>query len=98
MGNGKLREIRAVEKKKREKTEAERKLDKWKSVLFVALKSGNLTFDGCRYIYQKKHGEWPDYSLPFVTEPGSTEGKRKVADVLDPAKLMRECSNFIRRT
>ena len=97
MGNGKLREIRHVEKLKREKTELERKLDKWKSVLFVGLKSGNLTFDGCRYLYQKKHGEWPDYSLPFVTEPGSTEGKRKVADALDVRRLMQTCGEFIKR-
>ena len=97
MGNGKLREIRHVEKLKREKTDLERKLDKWKSVLFIGLNSGNLTFDGCRYLYQKKHGEWPDYSLPFVTEPGSTEGKRKVADALDVRRLMQTCGEFINR-
>lgn len=97
MGNGKLREIRHVEKLKREKTELERKLDKWKTVLFIALHSGKLTFDGCRHLHYRRFGVWPDYSLPFVTEPGSTEGKRKVADALDARRLMQTCGEFINR-
>ena len=97
MGNGRLREIRHVEKLNREKTEIERKLDKWKSVLWRAMKSGNLTFDGCRHVYFKAHGTWPDQGLPFVYERGSTAGKRKVSEVLDPERLGRECGIFINR-
>lgn len=95
MGHGKLKQITHREKVKREKTELERKLDKWKGTLFMALRSGKVTFDGARYIHQKTHGEWPDQNLPFVAEPGSTWGKQRVADALTPGTLMRKCGEFL---
>jgi DNA repair protein RadD len=93
MGNGKLKEIPAKAKEKRQKTEAERLLGQWKSQLFVALNSGRMTFHQCASIYQKKTGHWPENGWPGVSQNGSAQWKRLVTDVMTKRDLMVQASN-----
>lgn len=92
MGNGKLKEVPAQEKRKHEKTEAERRADKWKSCLFVGLKSGK-TLKQCSWLHKSKHGEWPGGDLPCVPEMGSASWALKVDQVYSAKDIMREFSN-----
>jgi superfamily II DNA or RNA helicase len=87
MGNGKLKQIPATEKKKREKTDAERKLGQWKSLLFGGIKTGR-SLHSCASIYRNKTGEWPRDNWPGVFPRDSMQWKRNVSDVLTPRDLM----------
>lgn len=57
-GKGKLREIPAFEKKKREKTAEELAFLEWKKVLFGAMKYYR-TLNQCSMLYKKRTGQWP---------------------------------------
>lgn len=96
MGNGKLKEISAKAKEKKQKTEAERLLGQWKSQLFVGLKAG-LTLHTCAAIYQKKTGHWPQAGWPGVHADGSAGWKRKVGDVLTGGDIMAQASRAERQ-
>lgn len=97
MGNGKLKEISAVSKVKKEKTEAERLLSQWKSQLYAALHSGRLTFHQCAVIYRQKTGHWPQENWPGVRPDGSAQWKRLVKDVMTPRDLMIQAGNAERQ-
>lgn len=92
MGNGKLREVPAQEKRKHEKTEAQRQADKWKSSLFIGLKCGK-TLKQCAWLHKSKHGDWPGRELPCVPEMGSASWSLKVDQVYTAKDIMREFSN-----
>jgi superfamily II DNA or RNA helicase len=95
MGNGKLKQIPAVAKKQREKTEAERKLGIWKSALFGGLRTGR-SFHGCAAIYRNKTGEWPRDGWPGTFPKESLAWKRSVSDVLTPRDLAIQCSKVLK--
>jgi DNA repair protein RadD len=87
MGNGKLKEVPLVEKKKAELTDRQRVANKWKSELFIGLKA-NRTLLQCKFHYQKRHGDWPPNGLPAMPAHNSVDWKRKVGDVYSPEKIM----------
>lgn len=91
MGNGKLKSVPAIAKKKREKTDAQRKLSQWKSLLFGGMKTGR-SLHACAAIYRHKTGEWPKPNWPGVMPKDSLEWKRKVKDVMTPRDLAIRCS------
>ena len=95
MGNGKLKEIPAFAKKKREKSEFERKLNQWKSLLFGGMKTGR-SLHACAAIYRHKTGEWPAANWPCVMPKDSLEWKRSVSEVITPRELAIKC-NFLTR-
>jgi hypothetical protein len=95
MGNGKLKQIPAVAKKQREKTDAERKLGIWKSALFGGLRTGR-SFHGCAAIYRNKTGEWPRDGWPGTFPKESLAWKRSVSDVLTPRDLAIQCSKVLK--
>lgn len=86
MGSGKLKEIPAERIVKREKSEYEKMISAWQGALWAGLKSG-MTFDQCRFIFQKKRGEWPPENLPCMPCRGSIERKKRVGDVYGPQEL-----------
>lgn len=88
MGNGKLREVKAHETRKKQKTEAQRRSDDWKSMLFRGLAAG-LTLKQCVGMCKGKYGFLP-YGLPCVPEKGSASWNMKVEHVYDKAGIMRE--------
>lgn len=87
MGNGKLREVPIKEKRKKEKTEADRRRDRWKSFLFVGLKSG-MTLQQCAGIHRKKHGEWPRH-VPCLPPDGSAQWRMRVNQLYTPQEIMK---------
>lgn len=95
MGNGKLKEIPARAKAKREKTQLERDLDTWKGVLFSGLRSGR-SLASCGGWYKHKTGDWPRDGWPGVVEPGSLAGKRLVKDALTAREIMVKCSEVLK--
>lgn len=94
MGNGKLKQIPAVAKKKREKTDAERKLGIWKSALFGGIATGR-SLHSCAAIYRNKTGEWPRDGWPGVLPKDSLGWKRSVGDVLTQRDLAIQCSKVL---
>ncbi len=58
MGKGKLKEIPAHQKEKREKTEAERLYGKWKSRLFAAMHSG-CSYSQAARLFHLETGQYP---------------------------------------
>ncbi len=82
MGNGKLKEISAKDKKKREKTRDEIKLQTWTGLLFGATHRPR-TLHSCAIIYRQKTGEWPREGWPGVVPKDSAQWKRNVADVVN---------------
>lgn len=97
MGNGKLKEISAKAKVKKEKTEAERLLSQWKSQLYGALHTGRMTLHQCAVIYRQKTGHWPQDGWPGVKPEGSAQWKRLVIDVMSKQDLMIQASNAERQ-
>jgi DNA repair protein RadD len=87
MGDGKLKKIPAIAKKKREKTQAERNLATWKSLLFGGLKTGR-SLHSCMAIYRNNTGEFPRDGWPAVYPKDSMQWKRSVGDVIDAKGLM----------
>ncbi len=79
MGHGKLKEISAYHKEKREKTDSEKLFGKWQSRLFGALHSG-LTYDQCASLFRKEMGVPPKEGWPGVFSPYSTEWKKRPRD------------------
>lgn len=94
MGNGKLKEIPAIAKAKKEKSDTERKLGQWTSLLY-----GGLTVPrsllACAKIYHNKTGEWPKDGWPGVAPRDSGQWKRNVTEVFDARKLMQEKSRVV---
>lgn len=90
MGNGKLKSIPAIEKAKREKTADEKLLNKWKSELWVGMKTRR-SFAQCSRFFHEKTGEWPKDGWPGVFDPGSLAWKQKVGDELTPRGLAIAC-------
>jgi hypothetical protein len=80
MGNGKLKEIPAEQKRKRAKSEVERKLARWQSMLFVGMKTG-MTLSQCAGLLKKRHDEWPAKTFPFVPPEGSAVWSQRVPHV-----------------
>ncbi len=95
MGNGKLKSVPAIAKKKREKSDAERKLTQWSSLLYGGMRTGR-SLHACAAIYRHKTGEWPQANWPGVMPKDSLEWKRSVSDVLTPRELGMKCS-FLKR-
>jgi len=95
MGNGKLKNIPAIEKKKRQKTDAERKFGEWKGLLYGGLKSGR-SLHSCAVIYRQKTGEWPCDNWPGVYPKDSMHWKRKVGDVTDIRQLSIDAGRIAR--
>jgi len=93
MGGGKLKQIPAITKKKREKSDAEKKLGQWKSLLFGGIQTGR-SLHSCAAIYRNKTGEWPQANWPCVMPKDSLEWKRSVAEVITPRELAMKC-NFL---
>lgn len=91
MGNGKLKQIPAVTKKKAEKSDAAKKLGQWKSLLFGGMKT-NRSLHACAAIYRHKTGEWPRDGWPGVMPKDSLEWKRRVSDVMTPRDLAIKCT------
>jgi DNA repair protein RadD len=96
MGNGKLKEIPAHAKAKREKSAAEKSLDSWKGSLFMGLRGG-MTFHQCAVIHRNKTGHWPQEGFPGTYPDGSLAWKRKVGDVLNPQSLMVQCNRYLEK-
>jgi superfamily II DNA or RNA helicase len=92
MGNGKLKNVPAVAKKKKEKSEAERKRDKWKSQLFAGLAAG-WTFGQCAIRYKHKHGEWPATGLPGTFPKKDARWKFAVGDEFKNAAALMMAFN-----
>jgi hypothetical protein len=86
MGKGKLREIPALQKAKREKTEGEKLLSKWQSQLYGALKTG-MSYAQAAKVFHVKTGEWPKESWPFVFHKSSVNWTKRPKDELTPSQL-----------
>lgn len=80
MGNGQLKEIPAIAKKKREKSAEEIQLNKWKSQIFGSHKAGR-SLAAAALMYHKQTGEWPKSGWPGVYDKGSILAKRNVRSV-----------------
>ena len=85
MGDGQLKEIPAIEKKKREKSAEEIQLNKWKSQIFGSHKSGR-SLAAAALMYHKQTGEWPKTGWPGVYDRGSMLAKREVRSVFPEFK------------
>lgn len=96
MGNGRLKEIPAHAKKKREKTDSEQKLSTWKSLLFGGLRTGR-SLHSCAAIYRNKTGEWPRDGWPAVFPKDSLSWKRSVQDVISPRELGAACGRLAKQ-
>ena len=96
MGNGKLEFVSFEKKKKHQKSEEERRLDKWKGLLFGALKKG-WTFKQVAKFYKDAAKESPKRGWPGVWEFGSENWSSKVKDHMDPKTIMRQCMPIIGR-
>jgi len=90
MGNGKLKHIPRAVKAKREKSEVERRLDKWRGLLFAGRKKG-WSLAACAVRLKQMTGDWPKPNWPGV-EVGSIDRKRRVTDVLTPQQIVVGCN------
>lgn len=90
-GEGRLREISAEVKKKREKSDAEKKLSKWTGLLFGGLRA-NRSLHACATLYHKDTGEWPREGWPGVYPKDSMRWKRDVKEVFDTKSLAIQTS------
>lgn len=90
MGKGKLKEISAYQKEKREKTESEKLFSKWQSRLFGALKSG-LTYSQAAHLFKKETGEPPRAGWPGVYSPLSSQWNERPRDHHTTRSLAIEC-------
>jgi len=87
MGNGKLKEIRAQDIRKKQKSEADRRRDGWKGCLFGALKSGS-TMRQASYRFHSKFKQWPN-GLPCTPRYGSAEWNMQVSQLYSSRDIMR---------
>ena len=94
MGNGKLKEIPAYAKAKKDKTELEKRLDTWKGLLFAGMKK-EWSYHQCAILYRHKTGEWPRDGWPGTFDQGSLAWKRSVG--LSPREIMRQVEDVKRR-
>jgi DNA repair protein RadD len=95
MGNGKLKNVPAKAKEKREKSEDQRRLEKWKGLLFAGMKK-DWSFSQAAMLYHKTTGEWPKKGWPGTFDQGSLAWKRSVKSNLTPKELMIQVSDIIR--
>lgn len=86
MGKGKLKEIPIEDKKKVELSDSQQVARKWKSELWVGMKTGR-SLAQCRLHYQRRHGEWPPSNLPGMPPRDSVDWKRKVSEAFTPRDL-----------
>lgn len=85
MGDGKLKEIPAVAKAKREKSAEELAMNKWKSAVFGGHKSDR-SLAAAALLYHKSTGEWPKTGWPGVYDSGSLLAKRGIRSVFPEFK------------
>jgi len=95
MGNGKLKSVPAIAKKKREKSDIEKKLGQWRSLLIGGIKTGR-SLHACAAIYRTKTGEWPKANWPGVMPKDSLQWKRRVSDVLTDRDVFIRCSRVLK--
>jgi DNA repair protein RadD len=93
MGNGKLKEIPAHQKEKREKTEAERLYAKWKSRLFAAMHSG-CSYSQAARLFHMDTSHYPKDTWPGVFPKDDVRWRQKPADQY----TMRDLAVALRRT
>jgi superfamily II DNA or RNA helicase len=75
MGHGKLKEIPAIQKVQREKTEGEKLFAKWQGRLFGAMHSG-LSFAQCSALFLKETGQQPRSHWPGAFERDSVNWRK----------------------
>lgn len=90
MADGRLKEIPAIQKEARQKTEAERLFAKWQSRLFGALKSG-LTYKQAARIFQRETGEQPKEHWVGCFPPTSVKWDRRPKDEFSTRDLAIAC-------
>jgi hypothetical protein len=90
MGHGKLKEIPAIQKVQREKTEGEKLFAKWQSQLYGALHSGR-TFGQAKLMFVQQTGQQPKDGWPGVFDSGSLDWKRRVNGTYNLQSLGLAC-------
>jgi DNA repair protein RadD len=96
MGDGRLREVPAYTKAKKLKTEAERKFDQWKGMLWAGMKLG-WSLSRCQNVHKYKYGEYPPGEMPFAGEVNNTESKRLLRNITSASGLMDQLNNYQKR-
>lgn len=96
MGKGKLKEIPAFAKAKREISDNERLFTKWQGKLFGALQKG-WTYGQCAKMFNTDTGQYPQEGWVGVFEQGSLGWKQRVSDEFDKQKLAIRCGEIKRK-
>lgn len=86
MGQGKLKLVTAKEKKKVEKSERQKLIDKWKREVYAGV-NGRKTMEQARVSFRRRNGRWPPLDLPGMPPFGSVEWGRYVEKVYPKDKI-----------
>lgn len=93
MGDGRLQEVPAIQRKTQQITAEQRMFNKWKSRLFAALHSG-ISFGQAAAIFRAEHGEGPRQGWPGTFTAHSPDWKRKPKHVYTISTLAAECRRY----
>jgi len=93
MGDGRLVEVPAVQRKARELSAEERLFNKWKSRLFAAMHTG-LSYGQCAAIFKREHGESPRHGWPGTFPAHALDWKRSPAQEHTTRTLSEACRRY----